>query len=93
MVGLSHVGGARITQGAWMSSGAHPPNQEQIPARCRAQVPWLFLHVSSSHLPGWYPHLAGSQSGWLAFLIASRLSPRPVLQAQTWGLPSPPLTR
>ena len=75
MVGLSHVGGARITQGDWMSSGAHPPNQEQIPARCRAQAPWLFLHVSSSHLPGWYPHLAGSQSGWLAFLIASRLSP------------------
>ena len=35
----------------------------------QSQVPWLFLHVSSSHLPGWYPHLAGSQSE--AFLIAS----------------------
>lgn len=92
-MGLSHVGRTRITQGAWMSSGAHAPNQEQIPAHCRAQAPWLFLHVSSSHLPAWYPHLVGSQSVWLASLIASRLSPQPVLQAQTWGLPSPPLAR
>lgn len=71
-----------------MSSGAHAPDQERIPARCRAQAPGLFLHVSSSHLLAWYPHLAGSQSSWLASLTASRLSPQPVLHVQFGHHPS-----